>query len=206
MRYLGVLGILLGLGCGGGTGILTTPGDQTGTIEDLIGQGWQLYEQGQYDGAIVKFEGVLQLESNRSSAHNGLGWSYFRKQDLKKARETFEKAIRFAPSSADAFVGLAGVALSEGDAGKNREKYSEVIVNANQALLLEAAYTSNHDRLTWHHVRLILAQAYFYLGKYTKEQSPDPNNAEAQIRKIDVSFAYTTPANLLKKIEDLVRG
>jgi hypothetical protein len=106
--------------------------------------------------------------------------------------------------NADAWVGWAGVALAQ-------RRYGEAVQYANQALEIEPDYTTDnrqdernrdlaHDHYDQRHVRLVLAEAYFQLGRYSAVDRPDPNNATAQVRLIDPSFRFRDPGQLLEGI------
>ena len=150
-----------------------------------------------------------------AEAHNGIGWSYFRTRELDNARNAFRQSTSFSSRGADAWVGWAGVALMQG-------QYADAVQFCNQALELDRSYNSalrngpewkyialqdwrqmGHDRVDVRHVRLMLAEVYYQLGRYSAAESPDPNNAAAQVRLIRGVFRYASPVELMQAIGEI---
>ena len=57
-----------------------------------------------------------------------------------------------------------------------------------------------HDNFDSRHVRLILAESYFQLGRYSAQDRPDPNNAAAQLRLIRGDFTFVDAGQLLNEL------
>ena len=104
----------------------------------------------------------------------------------------------------DAWVGRAGVALALG-------QYADVLSYTNIALETDADYNSatridaagrflGHDSVDERHVRLMLAEAYFHLGRYSAIDRADPHNAAAQMRLLEGSFAFEDPGQLIQEM------
>ncbi len=207
-RYLEtvLVGLLLGAvaSCGGGTGV----GGTLGSAESLTFEGWEAYKGVGYDRAEELFQNALGLDPNLSGAHNGLGWVNFnragqeeaadkRRQLLSRAESNFKQATDRNPNSADAWVGLAGVEVALG-------KWAAARDAANKALEEDERYFSTHDNIDFRDVRLILAEAYYFLGEF---EGPSENNALAQLVKLDPSFEdeYKEPSDIIRKIGELQR-
>ena len=207
--------LLAGLiwGCGGGSGV--GPEEllkQEEKLRDRLPVDWGNYKNGDYDGAIEFFTTTLEnaesyqgpeaiLNEIKSEAHNGIGWAFFRKQDLKAASSAFQQATTLNRRNADAWVGYSGVALA-------RRLFNDAIQYAMQALSADSEYASynridsserqmGHDNFDTRQVRMILAESYFQLGRYSAIDRPDPSNASAQLRMIDEDFTFRDPGQLL---------
>ncbi len=207
---------LWGAGCGGGNGL--GPGEsrkREDKVKDAIPLNWKDYREGNYQTAIDAFTETLvkadQLETVdgtknqiKGEAHNGIGWAFFRMQDLDNAFSSFRQATQLDRRNTDAWVGWAGVALAQ-------RRYNEAVQYASQALEIDPNYSTGgrqdtqnrslaHDQFDQRHVRLVLAEAYFQLGRYSAVDRPDPNNAAAQLRLVDSSFRFRDPGLLLEGI------
>ena len=181
-------------------------------LRDRLPVDWGNYKNGDYDGAIEFFTTTLEnaesyqgpeaiLNEIKSEAHNGIGWAFFRKQDLKAASSAFQQATTLNRRNADAWVGYSGVALA-------RRLFNDAIQYAMQALSADSEYASynridsserqmGHDNFDTRQVRMILAESYFQLGRYSAIDRPDPSNASAQLRMIDEDFTFRDPGQLL---------
>ena len=215
MRHCGSVLLLAGLlwGCGGGSGV--GPEEllkQEEKLRDRLPVDWVNYKDGDYDGAIDFFTTTLEnaesyqgpeaiLNEIKSEAHNGIGWAFFRKQDLEAASSAFQQATTLNRRNADAWVGYSGVALA-------RRLFNDAIQYAMQALSADSEYASyyridsserqmGHDNFDTRHVRMVLAESYFQLGRYSANDRPDPSNASAQLRMIDEDFTFRDPGQLL---------
>jgi tetratricopeptide (TPR) repeat protein len=207
--------------CGGGSGLgpneITKREDK---LKDRLPDNWNAYEQGNFDAAIADFTKTLQQadineelsESIRnqvkSEAHNGIGWSFFKTQSLDSADVAFARATRLDRRNADAWAGWAGVAFAKRDFGDASQR-------AVQALEVDGDYSSDnrfvdetslvrpvgHDDFDVRHVRLLLAEAYFHLGRYSSADREDPNNATAQLRLArGGQYTFTDPGDLLEAL------
>lgn len=217
-----VLAIALALAlsaCGGGTGLGAGEiGKREDRLRDRLPIDWNQYNTGDYESAIDFFaktleqadvvEGVGGVKTLvKAEAQNGIGWSYLRLQDLDAAAQAFAVASRLDRNNADIWVGWAGVALALRD-------YADVLQFSNQALDLDPDYNSSvridadgrilsHDELDERHVRLMLAEAYFQLGRYSAADRSDPQNAAAQVRLIMLDYKYRDPGQLLEAISQV---
>lgn len=217
-------------GCGGGCGPEPQEGGAETEVElqALLLNGWKHYNLGDFRTAIDTFSAALEkVNVNEpaldpgvrrqvtAEAHNGIGWSYFRTRELDNARNAFRQATSFSSRISDAWVGWAGVALMQG-------RYADAVQFGNQGLEDDRSYNSalrngpewkyislqewqplGHDRVDVRHVRLMLAEGYYQLGRYSAAESPDPNNAAAQVRLIRGAFRYTDPVELVQVIGEL---
>jgi tetratricopeptide (TPR) repeat protein len=128
-------------------------------------------------------------------------------QDLESAELSYQQATRLNRQNADAWVGRSGVALA-------RRRYNDVVQFAILAMEANPDYNSafrldpsgrdlGHDQFDVRHVRLMLAEAYFQLGRYSPADRPDPGNAAAQLRLIRGQFTFRDPGQLLQGISQV---
>lgn len=216
-RYWLLAGIALWCSaCGGGNGL--GPGEarkREDKLKEHLPLSWKGYRTGDFQGAIAAFTETLekadQLEGSdavkntvKSEAQNGIGWSFFRLQNLDDASAAFKQATQLDRRNADAWVGWAGVVMAQ-------RRYNDAIQYANQALEVDPNYSTEnrlddrgrdlaHDVYDERHVRLVLAESYFQLGRYSAADRPDPNNAAAQLRLVDSSYRFRDPGQLLEVI------
>ena len=207
--------------CGGGSGVGPDEiKEREDKLKDQLTDNWEAYQTGDFTAALEDFTRTLEQadvaedlsESVRkelmSEAHNGIGWTFFKSQDLDSADVGFSNATRLNRRNADAWAGWAAVALA-------KKQYTEASQRASQTLQIEPDYNSQsrfvdeeamvrpvgHDDFDGRHVRLLLAEAYFQLGRYSAVDGPDPNNAAAQLRLVrNGQFDFTDPGDLLDAI------
>lgn len=63
-----------------------------------INEAYRLFDQGLYDQAIARFEGVLQADPNNADAIAGIGIVRLRQERFADARDQLSKAIKLAPN------------------------------------------------------------------------------------------------------------
>ncbi|MSS72258.1 MAG: tetratricopeptide repeat protein [Candidatus Latescibacteria bacterium] len=198
-----MVAILLVAGCGGGTGV----GTRSDRDQQIASEAWLAYRAGNYAQADSTFKEALSVNPTLSDALNGRGWANFslsgregdanrRAEYLNAARENFSRAAAAEPKNADAWAGLAGVELAS-------DNYQKAVSAAEQVLTLDPNYFSSHDNFNIREIRMILATAYFFLGKFSTAEGADPHNATAQVVTLDRTFRYTTPVELILRIQEL---
>jgi tetratricopeptide (TPR) repeat protein len=214
------LAVCVLVACGGGTGL--GPGEiqkREDKLRQRLPIDWNDYNAEDPVGSIEAFTKTLaQADAQdgielgvrnqvKAEAQNGIGWSFIRLQDLPAASQSFGIATQLDRTNADAWVGWAGVALA-------LRQYADVLQYTNTALENDPDYNSatridpqgqviGHDAIDERHVRLMLAEANFQLGRYSAVDRPDPNNAAAQVSLIDRTFRYRDPGQLLERISEL---
>jgi len=91
------------------------------------GDGYALYERGDYLAAIASFRKVLETEPTNSSAYEGLVWSYLALGDMERAARAADE-WRAADSSPAAVLAWAEIAIDiDGQAVSALEAYREVL-------------------------------------------------------------------------------
>ena len=221
----GVVGLIVAslcamlLGCGGGSGLGPAEIKQReDRLKDRLPIDWDSYNTGDYTSAIDFFTSTLQEADQlegvegvknqiKSEAQNGIGWAFFRLQNLAAAQTAFDLATRFDRGNADAWVGFAGVALA-------LQAYNDAVQYAIQALERDNDYSSGtrldedgrklgHDRVDERHVRLMLAEAYFHLGRYNATDRPDPSNAAAQLLLVRSDYRFRDVGHLIETLSQV---
>ena len=220
MKFIALIAvaILLQSGCGGGNGLGPTEiKRQEDKLRDRLPADWSPYNTGNYAAAIDGFTATLEeadlLEGSegvknqiKSEAQGGIAWSFFKQQDLAKSDLAFRQALQLDSRNGDAWVGRAGVAHA-------LQQFSDAIQFAITALEIDPDYDSgarldedgrnlSHDNFDSRHIRILLAESYFQLGRYSALDRPDPNNASAQLRLIRGQFQFRDPGHLLQNISE----
>lgn len=93
-------------------------GDEMGNYDRAVDQKADTYhilgqlklEEGDLDGAIIKFSKVLSMKPDHVGAHNGLGMVLMEKGDLDGAIGTYREAIRIDPKAPEPYYNL-GIVL-----------------------------------------------------------------------------------------------
>ena len=160
----------LAAGCGGGGAGTTQP-----PPVDPIVAGWTAFESGDFAGARGHFAEAVAADPTSADAKDGLGWSLLfiapgatgADDSLLAAVSDFDGAISLAPSSPDAYAGRA--AAERGLAAVASSHDSLAIVSADAALGLSPAFQFAHrTSIDWKDLRLIIADAAFARGDYTR--------------------------------------
>ncbi|MFZ1947549.1 MAG: tetratricopeptide repeat protein [bacterium] len=160
---VGLTGLLccagLLVGCGGGGG-----GGPTETAASLTEEGWVLYEDGEYEAAVVKFFSATELDANYRDAYNGLGWTYGKLDSLQKAVTNFELCLAKGDTRPDPHAGKAPVCRD-----LDPRECEEAISAAAAALSLDADFVFEHyEDFNWRDLRIIKAQCHFDLREYAE--------------------------------------
>lgn len=159
-----IFALALVQGCGGGGGD-TAPAE---SASSRTNEGWALFESGDYEGAIEKFERAIVLDPTYAGAYSGLGWSYARLDTLSKSLDNFGMAIAGSKTSGVLVDSYAGSAPVYRDLDTRPSHFDSAAVYASNALSLDRRYVFEYDGdFDWHDLHLIMAQSYFALNDYT---------------------------------------
>jgi len=161
-KLLPGLFLVLAVGCGGGD---SGPSE---TASSRAAEGWTLFESGDYEGAIEKFDRAVILDLTYADAYNGRGWSYARLDSLSRSLNDFGRAIARTGQGAALADFYAGSSPVYRDIETRPSHFDSAVVFASDALALDRRYIFSHDSdFDWHDLHLIMAQAYFALNDYT---------------------------------------
>ncbi len=93
----------------------------------LLNLGIVQQKQGKFDQAIHTFFNVLEKKEKTAEAHFGLGFCFFRKNELEESANHFQLTIEYDPLHLDAYINLGAVYEKQG-------KYSAAITILKMAL------------------------------------------------------------------------
>jgi tetratricopeptide (TPR) repeat protein len=156
--------------------------------EDLVSDGWQDFESGNYSRAIGAFEEALDADATTAEAYSGLGWCYIRTDDLEQAQTNFMAALEHDYAGKEIFAGLAAVELA-------RQEYEQAIGYAESLLNIDPDWVFSHDdNIDYQDLWLLVAMAYYHEGEL-------PEVASA-VEHIDPMFSITESNALSWKVGD----
>jgi len=84
-KYLLIILVLIICGCT----------SQNNNVQELLNEGASLFQKGNYDAAIQKYNEALQIDSNNSVGYNLLGMAYRFKFNQTGTQEYKDKEIEF---------------------------------------------------------------------------------------------------------------
>lgn len=114
--------------------------------------GWLLYENRDFKGAIEEFERYAKSDASNFLAHHGAGWSYYYSKEPGKAAEQFESAIKLMPDDYRPYMGMGSIYTRS----KQYDKAKEMWIMAIQLNPDDRVYRL-HDGLGW---------VYYYSREY----------------------------------------
>lgn len=98
---------------------MTTLAQQFGFTADqaraVAEKGFDLVDAGDFEGALVIFDGLLVLNPEDGSMHAARGSVFHQKGDLKAAEAAYDKAIEIDPKAVLARVNRGELRLKRGD-------------------------------------------------------------------------------------------
>lgn len=103
---------------------LTLDADPT---EPLLNLALVQQKQGKLDLAIANYNKVLEKNAQLSDAYFGLGFCYFKRNDLAKSREYFEKATIYNPNYLDAHINLGAIYERSNEMEKAVSSYTSAL-------------------------------------------------------------------------------
>lgn len=162
--------------------------------EEYDEQAHQLYNQGDYEGALEMLREGLSLYPNAVELYIGLGYAQLAREEYAWAKQAFERAVVLDPGHEDALVGLGETLLRFGAHGAALRLFAEVqalgfdddlelMLTMGRALYREQLYASARDVFA----RVMTArpdnaEAAAALG-YTLHRLGDEVGAGRQIRR-----------------------
>lgn len=82
-------------------------------IENYMEEGWDYYQNGQYENAISSFNNVLQRQADYLNAYVGIGWAHYKLGNLDETASNFAFVVSLAKiqdkqdALAEAYAGLS---------------------------------------------------------------------------------------------------
>jgi tetratricopeptide (TPR) repeat protein len=179
LYYLAIiLCLTLFAGCGA-----DTQDEKTVNPENELIKGWQEYNSGNYESAMLSFERVLYVDTSKEmagDAYNGLGWAYLsvskntglNQMNLTTSIDKFREAINQDKTNSDAWVGQACAFFVRRYTTDDFRNTIEAINNAQQE---NGKYLYRHDYDSEADLHALKAQCYYYLGDFGSAQSEVEN-------------------------------
>ncbi|MFQ5632351.1 MAG: tetratricopeptide repeat protein [bacterium] len=151
------------------------PGPTGPTVDELIAQGWQAFESGDFQTANSRFNEARQKDSGPVDIFTGLGWSFFRIDNLTQARNEFQAGSGKSDAPADLFAGWAFVLNALKD-------YRNSNAQATRALSLDAAWGFSHGSgLNTDDLHVLKAENHFLLIEFSESL--------AEVQSLNPSFS-----------------
>ncbi len=162
-----------------------------------------MFENGQYEEALIKYEAFLSTEPMAYQIHYNIGVVYARLEEYDKAVESYEKVLAAEPMHSGSLIAI-------GDVMVQQQKYDEAVV------YFEKAIDQTEDEV----VPFNVAEIYFNRGEtdraielYTlaAERKPDWQDpllklAYANLNKGDMDAAKTALEACVAVAPDTVEG
>ncbi|MDB4886124.1 MAG: Tetratricopeptide 1 repeat-containing protein [Gemmatimonadetes bacterium] len=140
----------------------------------------QLYNEGQYDDALVVLREGLALYPNSVELHIGVGYARLAREEFAWARQSFEEALVLEPEHEDALAGLGETLLKFGleEAGlRCFRRTLELGYADDQDLMLQIGRALFREGSTRERRELFSASLEFF--EVAVQQSPDSAEAVA---------------------------
>ncbi len=94
--------------------------------EEYDEQAHELYNRGDYDGALEKLKEGLSLYPNAVDLYVGLGYARLAREEYAWARRAFERAMVLDPAHEDALVGMGETLLRFGERDEALRLFGEI--------------------------------------------------------------------------------
>lgn len=189
------------------------------TVDYIIHQGWDHYNNGQYDDAIQSFQTAANASASDLEAYLGLGYSFAQRTEMTRAQQNLGNVIALAtvllddPESdltqeyadslmAEAYAGKAAAYLAAGDD-------QNAIASAALCLEIWDTFTTPEHRwipgFTEDRVKLIEAEAHYGAGEYNEAMyivDDLMNNQYISASSHILNASETLPVTLLQDTDD----
>lgn len=144
------------------------------SADELITEGWQAFENGDFQTAYDKFNGARQQDASLVEIYSGLGWSLLRLDNLAQAKTEFNVGTTKTDVPADLYAGGAFVLNALKD-------YRGSNLQADLAFSREQNWTFSHGTgLNADDLRVLKAQNHFLLTNFALSLS--------EVKKLNPSF------------------
>lgn len=146
------------------------------TAQDWLDKGNDLYNQGNYEGAIQAFDRAIEMDSQHAeSAWYNEGNAFYKMDELDEAIAAYSKAVELEPLYADAWYNM-GLALTQ------MGKYDEAVQAYNSAIMIDPQYAE--DANFWYEK----GNALYELNKFEEAITAYDSSIELDPRFADVWY------------------
>ena len=90
-------------------------------------QGLQLFNQGEYEQALVAFNTAVEMDDQQPALWANIGNAHSKLSHNEQALEAYQKAIDLAPEDPTLYQNMGGLYASTGDTEKARELYQKAV-------------------------------------------------------------------------------
>lgn len=167
----------------------------------LTEEGWALFAQEDYTGALAKFDEALDLLAEHADANHGRGWTLAYLGDFHEARFSLVLARELNRDNPDVWAGGAFV-FSVLDLQDEVVEWAEAAIAWDEEVNGEGHNWSFSKRpsITHLHLRWVLAKAYLTRGSYSQcasqldilesgvQHSEDPQSLLADLQRLYSQF------------------
>ncbi|WP_353932114.1 tetratricopeptide repeat protein [Okeanomitos corallinicola TIOX110] len=170
-RYAGVpINFYLQLAAGNTKTPIIRPTPSKFTADDYFALAGEKYGKGDYQGAILAYNRVLNLNPNNTEALLYRGATYSKLKDYQKEIADYNQAIKINPNYAKAYY-------NRGIAHRNLKDYQKAIADYNQAIKLNPNYADAYNNRGV--ARYDLKDYQKAIADYNQAIKINPNYAEA---------------------------
>ena len=153
--------------CGGDN--LTGPSEAS--AKRMVRDGWALYEIGEYNAALSKFNAAVRLDPSYVDVYNGLGWTHFALHNIQQAVNQFNTGVSKDSNVLDILVGYSFVSYENNnyslESGSLKWALSAIEVDSTEFDMDGVDYNFVHNpKVTAKELRKIMALSYFYIGEF----------------------------------------
>jgi len=109
-------------------------------VAKLKEEGENLFFEGDFDGALVKFALALQKKPKSAELLNSMGLAYKKKDDLKKASQFYKRAIGVNPKCLECLNNLGVLQVAQGN-------YISAVFHFQKAIEISSTYADPYFNL-----------------------------------------------------------
>nr|WP_066383578.1 MULTISPECIES: tetratricopeptide repeat protein [unclassified Anabaena] len=96
-------------------------------LKELLEQGKQLVDAGDYNGAIAVYQRAAALDNRNARIHSGIGYLYAQQGNFQAALAAYRRAIALNPNNSDFYYAVGFIKGNMGDTAGAKEAYRRAI-------------------------------------------------------------------------------
>ncbi len=98
----------------------------TDEVKDLLGKGNELFDQNDYDGALVLYQEIISKYPEAYPVYRNIGNCFFAQEKYDEAEESYLKLLEKDPKNTEAIISIGNCYTNRGDSEKALEWYGKV--------------------------------------------------------------------------------